>query len=190
MINILLEGFDIDAPWLYDELKNYIQPNHSVAVVAFSFRDNRVKSLSDWNALYSKECGKYHDGIVGGFTTYGIPEENINFINYFTDTKIAIAGKSGTAQVVSIKQGEKYNASRLKVEHRDNALFVAYAPFKHPRILVAVILENEGGGSTKAAPVARAIIDKYLLDLYPNGYMGDPNPQVVKFGMGGSVVLQ
>lgn len=52
MINILLEGFDIDAPWLYDELKNYIQPNHSVAVVAFSFRDNRVKSLSDWNALY------------------------------------------------------------------------------------------------------------------------------------------
>ena len=42
MINILLEGFDIDAPWLYDELKNYIQPNHSVAVVAFSFRDNLV----------------------------------------------------------------------------------------------------------------------------------------------------
>ena len=48
MINILLEGFDIDAPWLYGELKNYIKPNHSVAVVAFSFRDNRVKSLSDW----------------------------------------------------------------------------------------------------------------------------------------------
>lgn len=45
MINILLEGFDIDAPWLYDELKNYIQLNHSVAVVAFSFRDNRVKSF-------------------------------------------------------------------------------------------------------------------------------------------------
>lgn len=108
----------------------------------------------------------------------------------FFGAKYKAAGKSGTAQVVSIKQGEKYNASKLKVEHRDNALFVAYAPFKHPRILVAVILENEGGGSTKAAPVARAIIDKYLLDLYPNGYMGDPNPQVVKFGMGGSVVLQ
>ena len=80
MINILLEEFDIDAPWLYDELKNYIQPNHSVAVVAFSFRDNRVKSLSDWNALYAKGCGKYHDGIVGGFTAYGIPEENVSFI--------------------------------------------------------------------------------------------------------------
>ena len=83
MINILLEGFDIDAPWLYDELKNYIKPNLSVAVVAFSFRDNRVKSLSDWNALYAKGCGKYHDGIVGGFTAYGIPEENMSFINYF-----------------------------------------------------------------------------------------------------------
>ena len=100
MINILLEGFDIDAPWLYDELKNYIQPNHSVAVVAFSFRDNRVKSLSDWNALYSKECGKYHDGIVGGFTTYGIPEENINFINYFTDTKGSAAQKIKSADIV------------------------------------------------------------------------------------------
>lgn len=94
MIHILLEEFDIDAPWLYDELRNYIQPNHSVAVVAFSFRDNRVKSLSDWNALYSKEGGKYYDGIVGGFTAYGIPEENINFINYFTDTKGSALKKS------------------------------------------------------------------------------------------------
>ena len=93
MINILLEGFDIDAPWLYDELKNYIKPNLSVAVVAFSFRDNRVKSLLDWNALYAKGCSKYHDGIVGGFTAYGIPEENVSFINYFTDTKETAAQK-------------------------------------------------------------------------------------------------
>lgn len=107
----------------------------------------------------------------------------------FFGAKYKAAGKSGTAQVVSIKQGEKYNASKLKAEHRDNALFVAFAPFKKPRILVAVILENEGGGSTKAAPIARAMIDKYLIDLYPNGYMGD-EPEVVKFGMGGTVVLQ
>lgn len=52
MISILLEGFDIDAPWLYDELKNYIKPSHSVAVVEFSFRDNRVKSMPDWYVLY------------------------------------------------------------------------------------------------------------------------------------------
>ena len=55
MINILLEGYDIDEGWLYDELKKYIRPTHSVAVVAFSFRDNRVKSAGDWDLLYSKK---------------------------------------------------------------------------------------------------------------------------------------
>lgn len=100
MINILLEGFDIDAPWLYDELRHYIKPNHSVAIVAFSFRDNRVKSLSDWDALYGKENGKYYDGIVGGFTAYGIPAEKIAFINYFTDTKETAAQKIKAADVI------------------------------------------------------------------------------------------
>lgn len=100
MINILLEGFDINEPWLYDELKNYIKPNHLVAVVAFSFRDNRVKSLSDWDALYGKENGKYYDGIVGGFTAYGIQEDNITFINYFTDTKESAAQKIKTADII------------------------------------------------------------------------------------------
>lgn len=47
MINILLEGYDINADWLYNDLKKYILPNHSVAIVAFSFRDSRVKSLDD-----------------------------------------------------------------------------------------------------------------------------------------------
>lgn len=100
MINILLEGFDIDAPWLYGELKNYIKPNYSVAVVAFSFRDNRVKSLSDWDTLYGKENGKYYAGIVGGLTAYGIPEEKITFINYFTDTKETAAQKIKAADIV------------------------------------------------------------------------------------------
>lgn len=100
MINILLEGFDIDAPWLYGELTNYIKPYHSVAVVAFSFRDNRVKSLLDWDALYGKENGKYYGGIVGGFNAYGIPEENITFINYFADTNESAAQKVKTADII------------------------------------------------------------------------------------------
>ena len=108
----------------------------------------------------------------------------------FFGAKYKAAGKSGTAQVVSVKQGEKYNAASLKVEHRDNALFVAFAPYVHPRILVGIILENEGGGSTKAAPIARKIIDKYLLDLYPGGYMGEKEPHQIKFGMGGTVMVQ
>lgn len=100
MINILLEGYDMDAPWLYEELKNYLKPNHSVAVVAFSFRDNRVKSLSDWNALYSKENGIYYNGIVGGFTAYGLSEENISFINYFTDSKESARRKVEEADII------------------------------------------------------------------------------------------
>lgn len=107
----------------------------------------------------------------------------------FYGTHYKAAGKSGTAQVVSIKQGEKYNANALKVEHRDNALFVAFAPFKKPRILIGVILENEGGGSSKAAPLVRALMDKYF-ELYPNGYIGEKVPEKVKFGMGGTVLVQ
>ena len=55
MINILLEGYEINAPWLYDDLKKYILPNQLIAVIAFSFRDNEVKNLKDWDSLYSKE---------------------------------------------------------------------------------------------------------------------------------------
>lgn len=100
MINILLEGYDIDAAWIYNELKNYIKPHHSVAVVAFSFRDSQVKTLLDWNALYSKENGRYYGGIVGGITAYGIPEENISFINYFTDTRESAAQKIKIADII------------------------------------------------------------------------------------------
>ncbi len=76
--------------------------------------------------------------------------------------KYRMAGKTGTAQVVGIKQGEKYNADLLQERHRDHALFVGFAPVEQPRIAVAVIVENGGGGSTSAAPVARAVFDFWL----------------------------
>jgi len=78
-----------------------------------------------------------------------------------------MAGKTGTAQVVGIAQGEKYDAEALKERHRDHALFVGYAPLDDPQIAVAVIVENGGGGSTSAAPVARALFDEWLLKLKP-----------------------
>ncbi len=105
MINILLEGYDIDAVWLYDELKKYIKPTHSVAVVAFSFRDNRVKSIEDWKLLYSKESGKFYAGITDGFASYGIPEHNITFINYFEDTKVSAAQKIAKADIIYFPGG-------------------------------------------------------------------------------------
>jgi penicillin-binding protein 2 len=79
----------------------------------------------------------------------------------------AIAGKTGTAQVVGIKQGAKYDASRLAREHRDHALFIAYAPAENPTIVVAVMVENGGSGSGTAAPIARAVFDYYLTGKRP-----------------------
>ena len=74
-----------------------------------------------------------------------------------------IAGKSGTAQVVAIKQGEKYDRSKVLERHRDHALFVAFAPAADPKIAVAVMVENGESGSGVAAPVVKQVIDAWLL---------------------------
>lgn len=79
------------------------------------------------------------------------------------DIQYRMAGKSGTAQVVGIKQGEVYNADELEERLRKHAWFMAFAPVENPQIAVAVLLENGGGGSAFAAPVARQVIDYYLL---------------------------
>lgn len=79
------------------------------------------------------------------------------------DAPYRIAGKSGTAQVVAIKQGERYNRDKVQERHRDHALFIAYAPAEAPEIAVAVVVENGESGSGVAAPVARAVLDAWLL---------------------------
>ena len=73
--------------------------------------------------------------------------------------KYRMAGKTGTAQVVSIPQGEEYDAEKLAEFQRDHSLFVGFAPIENPKIAVAVILENNNG----AANVARKVMDAYLL---------------------------
>ncbi len=74
-----------------------------------------------------------------------------------------IAGKTGTAQVVGVRQGEKYNEGRTSERNRDHALFIAFAPADKPRIAVAVLVENGGHGGSTAAPIARKVFDYYLL---------------------------
>ncbi|WP_111414211.1 penicillin-binding protein 2 [Billgrantia lactosivorans] len=75
-----------------------------------------------------------------------------------------MGGKSGTAQVFSLGQDQRYNADELAERLRDHALFMAFAPLEEPEIAVAVIVENAGGGSTHAAHLARAITDAWLLE--------------------------
>ena len=78
-----------------------------------------------------------------------------------------IAGKTGTAQVVAIKQGAHYNAGSLSRQNRDHALFIAYAPAENPTIAIAVMVENGGHGGSTAAPIARAVLDYYLTGKRP-----------------------
>ena len=77
-------------------------------------------------------------------------------------------GKTGTAQVITIKQGEKYNAAQMDERHRDHALFMAYAPAEDPKIALAMIVENAGFGAQNAAPIARRAFDYWLMGLYPS----------------------
>ena len=82
----------------------------------------------------------------------------------FKGAKYDAAGKTGSAQVARIKQDEKYDAKTTQENQRDNAMFIAYAPFNAPEIVVAVAIENvsKGGGGTNAGPVARQIMDQYF----------------------------
>jgi penicillin-binding protein 2 len=85
----------------------------------------------------------------------------------FAGAEYVSAGKTGTAQVIAIKQGEKYVESRVQERHRDHALFIAYAPAEKPTIALAVIVENGGFGARAAAPIARQVLDYYLLGKQP-----------------------
>jgi penicillin-binding protein 2 len=98
-----------------------------------------------------------HDAMVGVTTelhgTARVPMQG---------TAYTVAGKTGTAQVFSVGQDEKYDEDDVDESLRDHGLFIAYAPADAPRIAVAVVVENGGGGSRAAAPVARKVLDAYF----------------------------
>jgi penicillin-binding protein 2 len=99
-----------------------------------------------------------HDGMLGavygpGGTAYAVG----------VGSKYKIAGKTGTAQVIAIKQNEKYHAKDVAERNRDHAWFIAFAPADDPKIAISVLVENGGFGATAAAPIARKVLDAYLL---------------------------
>lgn len=97
----------------------------------------------------------------------------------FARAEYVSAGKTGTAQVVAMKQNERYDAKKVVERKRDHALYIAFAPVDKPRIALAVIVENAGFGATAAAPIAKKALDYYLLGQKP----GDkPKPPAVKKG--------
>jgi penicillin-binding protein 2 len=94
----------------------------------------------------------------------------------FAGAQYTSGGKTGTAQVIGIKQGEKYVESKVDERFRDHSWFIAFAPVESPRIALAVIVENGGFGARAAAPIARTMLDYYLLGKLPEG-MAEPTPE-------------
>jgi len=84
------------------------------------------------------------------------------------------AGKTGTAQLVGIRQNEKYDERKVSERLRDHSLFIAFAPVESPRIALAAVVENAGFGARAAAPLVRAVLDYYLLGKVPEAQRRPP----------------
>ena len=85
--------------------------------------------------------------------------------NAFKNTSYVSAGKTGTAQLFTVAQDEEYEEENVNEYLKDNAMYIGYAPFDEPQISVTVAIENAGGGSTNAAPLARKVMDYYFDEL-------------------------
>ena len=97
----------------------------------------------------------------------GVNKEGTGAPVFAKVTEYESAGKTGTAQVVGMKQNEKYNAALIAERKRDHSLFIAFAPADKPRIAIAAIVENGGFGSAAAAPIVKKALDYYLLGKKP-----------------------
>ncbi len=125
--------------------------------------------------------------------SYRIPlkQENIDFIKSamvgvttegtgaraFANAGYSVGGKTGTAQVVGIRANEKYNSKTLAERLRDNALFTAFAPADKPKIALAMVVENAGFGGAVAAPIARKVLDYWILGKRPTEKDTTPVPK-------------
>ncbi|MBX9868807.1 MAG: penicillin-binding protein 2, partial [Burkholderiaceae bacterium] len=116
-----------------------------------------------------------------------LKQENVDFIKHamvgvtqegtsklaFLNAEYTSGGKTGTAQVISIKSNDKYDAKKLAKNLHDHSLYTAFAPADRPRIAIAIVVENGGFGSASAAPIARKALDYYLLGKRPTDKPGD-----------------
>ena len=111
----------------------------------------------DWQRMVDAMEAVVHRG------NQGYRQNGTAWAHIGQDIGYRMAGKSGTAQVVGIAQGEEYDEEELDEYQRKHAWFIAFAPVDDPQIAVCVLVENGGSGSSVAAPVVREVIDHYLL---------------------------
>jgi penicillin-binding protein 2 len=155
-----------------------------------------MAAIANDGVVHRPRLARYIENVQTGEKRYLEPEvtnsvtlkrENIEFIKRamagvniegtsaraFAGAEYTSAGKTGTAQVIAIKAGEKYDASKVAEQHRDHALFIAFAPVESPKIALAVLAENSGFGAVAAAPIARVAFDYYLLGKKPRKAVED-----------------
>ena len=121
--------------------RNLYPPEH--------LEDVQVENDLHWDTV----IGAMHDVMQGARGTARAAGANAEY---------QMAGKSGTAQVFSVAQEDEYDEEEIELRVRDHALFVSFAPLEDPRIAVALIVENGSSGSRIAAPIARAVMDRFL----------------------------
>ncbi|MEW9796729.1 penicillin-binding protein 2 [Alteromonas sp. CYL-A6] len=121
-----------------------LEPLKSLSPVGFGSDDNYDLVLDAMRAVVSGEEGTAR--------------------HVFKDIPYDAAGKTGTAQLFSVAQGEEYKEEEVDERLRDNAMFVGFAPYAAPEISLTVVVENAGGGSSNAAPVAKQMMDYYFKD--------------------------
>jgi penicillin-binding protein 2 len=115
------------------------------------------KAHQDTIALKPKNVDTVIDGMINVVHSARGTAKGIN-----KNIDYQIAGKTGTAQVMGIKQNAKYNENSIDFKFRDHALFIAFAPAHDPKIAIAVVVENGGHGGSVAAPIAGQVIKQFL----------------------------
>jgi len=151
-----------------------------------------VATLANGGTVYRPRLVAYVDNPRTGERRHFEPEvvhrlpakpENIEFVKRamagvnkegtgaraFAGAQYTSGGKTGTAQVIALKQNEKYDEKKVAERHRDHSWFIAFAPVESPKIALAIIVENGGFGARAAAPIARTMLDYYLLGKVPQG---------------------
>ncbi len=135
---------------------------HLVKTIEFPTEDMELEILPEINGVYNVKKALNWEHVIKAM-------ENVVHGLRGTAHRIAqgityrMAGKTGTAQVFGIAQDEEYEEDKISKKLRDHALFMGFAPLEDPKIAIAVIVENGGSGSSTAAPIARKMMDAYLL---------------------------
>ena len=151
-----------------------------------------ISTLANGGSIYRPHLDAHIDNPRTGDQRYIEPElvhqaalkkDNVEFVKRamagvnkegtgaraFAGAQYTSGGKTGTAQVIAIKQNEKYDESKVAERHRDHSLFIAFAPIESPKIALAIVVENGGFGARAAAPIARTVLDYFLLGKAPKG---------------------